>query len=380
MTGPIMLASGGTGGHLFPARALARCLIDRDRSVVFITDRRGADLGVGLEGVPVHTVRSSAMAGRKLSGRLTGAVDLLLGTWEARRLTRQLGACCAVGFGGYPSVPPVLAAGRLALPCVIHEQNAVLGRANRLLAPRVDVVATSFTETARLPSSGQVRVVVTGNPVRPDIAALASRPYAAPNGDGRMRVLIIGGSQGARVLSDVVPEALRSLPSGARCRLALTQQCRAEDLERVRATYDELGVQAELATFFDDMAARLGEAQLVISRAGASSVAEIAAAGKPAILVPYRFAADDHQTANAAAFEADGAAWMMPEAAFTPEALAARLEALIAAPQSLEATAEHARRRARLHAAEDLADVVERLAPGNGGRNDDDTPLREEAA
>jgi UDP-N-acetylglucosamine--N-acetylmuramyl-(pentapeptide) pyrophosphoryl-undecaprenol N-acetylglucosamine transferase len=266
----------------------------------------------------------------------------------------------------------------MGLPCLIHEQNAVLGRANRLLAPRVDVVATSFAETAGLPTSGRARIVMTGNPVRPDIAALAQQPYAAPNGDGRLRVLVIGGSQGARILSQIVPEALKTMPSGARCRLLVTQQCRPEDLDQVRRAYAELGVQAVLETFFDDMAGRLAEAQLVISRAGASSVAEIAAAGKPSILVPYRFAADDHQTANASAIEAAGGAWMMPEAAFTAEALAARLEALIAAPQSLEVTAAHARQAARLHAARDLADIVERLVPGNGNRND---PFpREEAA
>jgi len=378
MTGPIVLASGGTGGHLFPARALAERLVDLGREVALVTDRRGVDLGTGLAGVPVHTVRSAAMAGRRLSGRLTGAVDLLVGTWEARRLMRQMGAVCVVGFGGYPSVPPVMAASRLGLPCLIHEQNAVLGRANRLLASRVDIVATSFAETAGLPSSSRARVVVTGNPVRPEIAALGDRPYEAPNGDGRLRILIIGGSQGARVLSDIVPAALETLPAGARGRVLITQQCRPEDIERVREAYDRLGVQAELATFFDDMAVRLDNSQLVISRAGASSVAEIAAAGKPAILVPYRFAADDHQSANAAAVEADGAAWMMPEAAFTPEALAARLEALIAAPHALETAAGRARRRARLQAARDLAVLVERLAPANGDH--DDAPLREEAA
>jgi len=378
MTGPIVLASGGTGGHLFPARALADRLIAMGHRVVFITDRRGVDLGVGLADVPVHAVRSAAMAGRKLSGRLTGAVDLLVGIWEARRLLRQLDAACVVGFGGYPSVPPVLAASRLGLPCLIHEQNAILGRANRLLAPRVDIIATSFAETAGLPSSSRARVVMTGNPVRPEIAALGDAPYACPNADGRLRILVIGGSQGARILSDVVPAALETLPAGARSRVLITQQCRPEDIDRVREVYDRLGIQAELATFFADMAVRLGEAQLVISRAGASSVAELAAAGKPAILVPYRFAADDHQTANAAAVEADGAAWMMPESAFTPEALAARLEAMIAASQTLELTAERARRRARLDAAHELALLVTLLVPANGDGNDE--PMREEAA
>ena len=378
MTGPILLASGGTGGHLFPARALASNLLDRGREVVFVTDRRGIDLGGGLQGVPVHTVRSAAMAGRNLTRRLTGVVDLMVGTWEARRLTRSLDAACVVGFGGYPSVPPVLAASRLGLPCLIHEQNAILGRANRLLASRVDVVATSFAETAGLPAQTRARVVLTGNPVRPEIAALSQQPYAAPNGDGRLRVLVIGGSQGARILSRVVPEALRTMPAGARRRLLITQQCRSEDLDFVHETYHELGVQAVLDTFFNDMAVRLAESQLVISRAGASSVAEIAAAGKPSILVPYGFAADDHQTANAAAVEASRSAWMMPESAFTPEALAARLESLIAAPQALETTAERARSQARLLAARDLADIVERLAPGNGNNND--ALPREEAA
>ncbi len=378
MTGPVMLAAGGTGGHLFPARALASVLLDRGRDVVFVTDRRGVNLGAGLEGVPVHTVRSAAMAGRKLTGRVTGVVDLLRGTWEARRLTKSLGASCVVGFGGYPSVPPVLAATRLALPTVIHEQNAVLGRANRLLAPRVDVIATSFLDTARLDVSGHARVALTGNPVRPEITALANQPYVPPNGDGRLRVLIVGGSQGASILSRVLPEALATMPSGARRLLVITQQCRPEDLDGVRAAYETLGVQATLKSFFDDMADRLGEAQLVIGRAGASTVAEIAAAGKPAILVPYRYAADDHQTVNAMAVEADGAGWLMPEQAFTAEALAARLEALTATPQTLQAAAESARQRARLDAASALADVVERLVPGNGDSHD--ALMRPEAA
>ena len=366
MSGPVIIAAGGTGGHLFPARALAEELLGRGRAVVAVTDRRGGDIADGLSGMPVHRLRASALSGRSLAGKVSGAVDLLIGTLEARSLLRRLRPCAVVGFGGYPTVPPLYAARRLGIRTVIHEQNAVLGRANRLLAGRVDLIATSFEATAGLDAAQAARTMLTGNPVRSDIAALHRGTYRAPNGDGRLRVLVFGGSQGARILSQVVPAALESLPAGARQRFVLVQQCRPEDVAAVSQTYERLGVAAEIAPFFGDMAQRLDAAQLVICRSGASTVAELGAAGRPALLVPYRFATDDHQSANARAAEADGAAWLMPEQAFTAEALAARLEALVACPRQLVEVAAAAHRRGRPAAASALADAVERLIPANG--------------
>jgi len=368
MSGPVIIAAGGTGGHLFPARALAEELLGRGRAVVAVTDRRGGDIASGFAGMPVHRLRASALSGRGLAGKLSGAVDLLIGTLEARSLLRRLRPCAVVGFGGYPTVPPLYAAQRLGIRTVIHEQNAVLGRANRLLAGRVDLIATSFETTAGLDASAASRAVMTGNPVRSDIAALHQGAYRAPNGDGRLRVLVFGGSQGARILSQVVPAALESLPAGARQLFVLVQQCRPEDVDAVSATYERLGVTAEIAPFFNDMAERLETAQLVICRAGASTIAELSAAGRPALLVPYRFATDDHQSANARAAEADGAGWLMPEQAFTADALAARLEALVACPRQLVEAAAAAHRRGRPAAARALADAVEQLIPANGNR------------
>lgn len=367
MTGPVVIAAGGTGGHLFPAVAVAEELLSRGREVVAVTDRRGGDLASRLGGAPTHRLRASPIGGRSLGGKIVGAVDLLRGALEARRLLRRLGASVVAGFGGYPTVPPLLAAHRLGAPSLIHEQNAVLGRANRLLARRVDLVATSFERTEGLDAGSSL---VCGNPVRAAIAALAGEVYAAPDPGEPFRLLVFGGSQGARVLGRVAPEALRRLSAGLRARLAVTQQCRPEDVEAVRAAYGGLGVEAEVEVFFDDMAARLANAHLAVCRAGASTVAELAAAGRPAILIPYPHAADDHQSANARSVEAAGGGWLMPEAGLTAQALAARIESLAGEPATLAGAAAAARGTARPGAARALADAIERLAGRDGGRDE----------
>jgi len=377
---PIVLAAGGTGGHLFPARALADALMRRGRAVAFATDRRGAAAG-DFGSVPVHVVRAAPMSGGGLAGRVRGAFDLAVGTLEARRLLKAMDAAAVVGFGGYPSVPPVAAAVQLGLPAMLHEQNAVLGRANRLLAGRVHAIALSFAETHALKPQAAGRVRVTGNPVRAAVAALAVTTYGTPNEVSGLRVLVMGGSLGAHIMSAVVPHALAALPVGLRSALHVAQQCRAEDLEAVRRIYRDAGIAADLATFFTDVPARLAAAHLVIARSGASTVAELAAAGRPAVLVPYRFAADDHQTANARALEAARAAWVMPESAFTAEALSARVETLANAPDLLAAAAANARALGRPDAAEALADAVEDLVPGrNGGSGRGEAQPRKEAA
>ncbi|HZB93208.1 MAG TPA: undecaprenyldiphospho-muramoylpentapeptide beta-N-acetylglucosaminyltransferase, partial [Stellaceae bacterium] len=317
----IVLAAGGTGGHLFPAEALARELMGRGCRIALVTDRRGQAFGDKLPGVALHRIRAGRF-GTGLVSKVVGIAELALGTLEAGRLLRSLAPAAAVGFGGYPSVPTMLAAARQNLPTVIHEQNAILGRANRLLAPRVRRIATAFPELGGMREADRARVVLTGNPVRPAIAALRGAPYRAPEEDGAFDILILGGSQGARALSQVVPAAFALMPEALRRRLRVTQQARAEDLEGVRRAHRASGVAAELAPFFNDVPERLARAHLVISRAGASTMAELAMVGRPAILVPYPHAADDHQTANARALEKAGGAWVVPQAEFTAAALA----------------------------------------------------------
>ena len=357
----IALAAGGTGGHVFPAQALAEALIARGHRLALLTDSRGGRYGGALAEIEHHAISSASPSTGGVIGKLSAIFRLIAGTREARRLLRSLQPGAVVGFGGYASVPPLFAATRLRIPTMIHEQNAVLGRANRLLAARVDRIATSFPETQRVRAGAVAHVACTGNPVRPAIAALGARSYEAPTESGRFRILIVGGSQGAQALSRVVPEALAHLPDAARTRLNVVQQCRPEDLEAVRAAYRSASIQAECDRFFDDMADRLAAAHLVIARSGASTVAELAAAGRPAILVPYPHAMDDHQSANAHALERAGAAWLMPQASFTADALRLRLEALMAEPRVLAEAAQAARRFAKPDASGALATLVESL-------------------
>jgi UDP-N-acetylglucosamine--N-acetylmuramyl-(pentapeptide) pyrophosphoryl-undecaprenol N-acetylglucosamine transferase len=361
----IALAAGGTGGHMFPAEALARELVARGFAVALVTDRRGQAFGDRVPGVAVHRVRAGRL-GAGLMGKVAALAEIALGTFEAGRVLRALRPVAAVGFGGYPSVPTMLAATRQGIATLIHEQNAILGRANRLLAPRVGTIATSFAATGAMRVGAHARVVETGNPVRPAIAAERGAAYAAPQGEGPIRILVLGGSQGARILSAVVPAALARVRPALRARLHVMQQARSEDLAEVKRALAAAEIAAETAPFFEDVPARLARAQLVISRAGASTVAELAAVGRPAILVPYRYAADDHQTANARAIAGAGAAWVMAEHEFTPELLAARLELLLDDPAALAQAAASAHRLGRPDAAALLADLVVAAAGGNG--------------
>jgi UDP-N-acetylglucosamine--N-acetylmuramyl-(pentapeptide) pyrophosphoryl-undecaprenol N-acetylglucosamine transferase len=366
MLRPIAIAAGGTGGHLFPAEALAGELARRDlRPVLFTDARTAARLGPGFAGVETHVIRAEGIAGRGLA-RLPGAlVALARGLAETRGLLARLAPASVVAFGGYPSIPPVLAArllGRARRPrVVLHEQNAVLGRANRLLARFADLLALATAATARVPAG--TRTAAIGNPVRAEIAALAGTPYALPSPEERLHVLVLGGSLGARALADLVPEAVATLPDALRAGLRLTMQCRAEDIDRARATLEGAGLTARLAPFFDDVAALYARAHLVIARAGASTVAELACAGRPSLLIPLPHAIDDHQTANARALAEAGAAELHPQASLTPARLAARLAGLLADPLLLARMAEAAAALARPDAAARLADAVLALAP-----------------
>jgi UDP-N-acetylglucosamine--N-acetylmuramyl-(pentapeptide) pyrophosphoryl-undecaprenol N-acetylglucosamine transferase len=362
----IVLAAGGTGGHMFPAEALARELLTRGFKVALVTDRRGQAFGDRVPGIDLHRIRAGRFGGG-LVNKLVGVAELALGRIAAGRLLRDLAPAAAVGFGGYPSVPTMLAATGLNIPSLLHEQNALLGRANRLLARRVDRIATSFADVGGVGVFDRSRLVETGNPVRPAVAALRGTSYPTIAEGGAINILVLGGSQGARVLSEVLPAAMALLPHALRERIRLVQQARAEDIEAVRRAHAETGVAAELATFFDDVPARLARAHLVISRSGASTVAELTVMGRPAILVPYLHAADDHQTANAQSLAAAGAAWIMPQPAFTPNALAEKLTYLLATPETLATAARAAEQLGRPDAARRLADLVTTIAGGSNG-------------
>ncbi len=365
---PIVLAAGGTGGHVFPAQALAAELAARGQSLAVVTDRRGAAYGSAFAGLELHAVRSASPAGG-LIAKSRAAIEIGAGWIAARALFHRLQPAAVVGFGGYPSFPAMLAATRAKRPTLLHEQNAVLGRANRLLAPNVSAIALSFPDTEGLKPQDQGKAVVTGNPVRDAFAALREVPYSKPE-TGPLRLLITGGSQGARIMSNVVPAALAGLPEGLRRRLRVSQQCRAEDLERVTKTYAEAGITADLSTFIDNLPALLASAHLAITRGGASTISELALAGRPAVIVPLSLATDDHQTANARSLVAVGGALMVPESKFTAAACRQTLQALFEDPLTLQEMADSARQVGRARAAADLADAVERLAPANG----DDLP------
>ncbi|WP_137178410.1 undecaprenyldiphospho-muramoylpentapeptide beta-N-acetylglucosaminyltransferase [Roseomonas sp. AR75] len=361
---PVVIAAGGTGGHLFPAEALAAELVARGERIALMTDARSSAFESPAFGNAERFVlKGSGIAGRGPKAAMAGAMALAAGTLEARRILKRLDAAAVVGFGGYPSVPPIIAArmlpGARRPATALHEQNAVLGRANRLLAPRADLLAISLADTAKVPSSATVRVV--GNPVRPALAALAGQGYTSPPAEGAIRLLVLGGSLGARVFSDVIPAAIALLPEALRGRLVVTQQTRAEDLPRVESAYREAGVPADLSPFFGDIATRLAMAHLVIARAGASTVAELACAGRPSVLVPLPSAIDDHQTGNARALASVGAAWLMKQRDFTAESLAQHLGKVLDTPAVLARAAAAAAREAHPEAARRLADLVQSL-------------------
>ena len=377
---PIMIVAGGTGGHMFPGVALARALSLRGHRVVFVSDARGAAVSRENLGLPAEIERYEVSAGRLgggifITGR--GLLALIMGFTEARRLVRRLQPSLAVGFGGYPTIPPILAAGLAGVPTIIHEQNAVLGRANRRLARGARAFALSFERTAKLSDAGAARARVVGNPVREEIAALAAHPYTSPT--DIVQILVLGGSLGAQVFSKIVPSAFESMAPEVRLRFRVAQQCRPEDIDSVRATYRTLQMPVELATFFDDVPQRLARSHMVICRAGASTVAEMTAAGRPALYVPFPHAADDHQTDNARAVESGGGGWVFPQPEFTPGALAGWLEAALEDPQALSAVADAARTLGNPSAVDRLADMVEGLLPLNGDAGDPMAPLREAA-
>ena len=361
-TRPIVLAAGGTGGHMFPAEALAAELRTRGHGLVLFTDARGTAHGGLLAQIPVQCIRSGTPSAGEITVRAKGIIDSVSGTVHAVRLLRRLRPAAVIGFGGYPSLPTMLAAAWLRFPTLVHEQNAVLGRVNRLLASRVTSIGLSFPATDRLSPDVQPKSEVVGNPVRPEFLEIRSEPYKAPSPDGTVNLLVIGGSQGAAVFADTIPRAFALLPYELQKRLRVAQQCRPETLNQARELYVAARVQAELAPFFADVPRRLAKSHLVICRAGASTVAELRAAGRPAVLVPFPHAVDDHQTANAHMVAGVGGGWIMPQTEFTPEALAALVERLLAFPSELEKAAVLCRGEDRPEPARALAALAEQIA------------------
>jgi UDP-N-acetylglucosamine--N-acetylmuramyl-(pentapeptide) pyrophosphoryl-undecaprenol N-acetylglucosamine transferase len=359
-TGPhLLIAAGGTGGHMFPAQALAEALLARGWRVTLSTDARGARYTGGFShAVQVRQVASATFARGGPLARVLAPLRIAAGVVAAVASFLRERPDVVVGFGGYPTIPALSAAYILRLPRMIHEQNGVLGRVNRLFARRVAVVACGVWPTD-LPAGAQG--VPIGNPVRKAVLDRAAAPYIPP-GDYPMSLLVIGGSQGARILSDVAPAAIAALPEALRRSLRIAHQARAEDATRVIAAYNAAGVDAEVAAFFQDVPRRMSEAQLVISRAGASSVADIAAIGRPAILIPFAAAAQDHQTANARALAAAGAAIVIPESALDAQTLAAQIVAVLDNPDGALEMSRNALTVARTDAAAALADMVEELA------------------
>ena len=356
-----VLAAGGTGGHMVPAAALAAELTRRGHRVALVSDARGVRFPGLFEGIQSHVLPAGRFQAKRPLGWAPAAREMWRGRAMARELYRTFKPAAVVGFGGYPAFPALLAAFADGVPTAVHEQNAVLGRVNRLVARRVDAIATSYDTTERLPAKLAGKVHVVGNPVREAVLALRAKAYPLLEEDGIFRVLVTGGSQGASVLSQIVPDGLALLPVQFRRRLQVTHQARIEDIDAARASYARHEIPADLATYLPDLPEQLGWAHLVIARAGASTIAELTAAGRPAILVPLPGATDDHQTANAREITAAGGARTIVQTQFTAVELAKQMQKLGLDPAALENAAGRAKSVGKPNAVGDLADLVESL-------------------
>lgn len=358
----VMLAAGGTGGHLFPAFALAEALGRRGIGVDLMTDMRGDRYGTGFPARTVYRVPAATLSGKSPVAAAKVAFALARGTRAAFSILGRVKPDIVVGFGGYPTFPPIVAARLRGIATLLHEQNAVLGRANRLLAARVTGIATSFERVKFLDGDLAAKARFTGNPVRQIVIDAASMPYELAGSEGPLKLLVFGGSQGARFFSDAVPPALAQLSESLRRRLIVTQQAREEDLAGVRAAYGQSGVRAEVEPFFKDLPARMADAHLVIGRAGASTVAELTVVGRPSLLVPLPHALDNDQLNNARRLAESGGGWCIEQKDLTPDRLASEIEMLASAPERLAAAADAAKRCGRPDAVERLADYALELA------------------
>lgn len=351
----VMLAAGGTGGHLFPAQALAETLVKRGYRIHLMTDERVRDYGKNFPAEETHVVESASPSPR----RPGSFIKLYRGYRSAKSIMRKLRPAAVVGFGGYPSFPPIYAAASLGIPSAVHEQNAVLGRANKLLSKKVNAVAGSFSAMIGLPPSAQSKLIITGNPVRNVAMAQAAAVY--PTFDGTLNVLVFGGSQGAKFFSDFMPQVFAAMPTEFRKTIVLTQQCRAEDIDAVRAAYNKLGMASDLQSFFMDMPKRIANCHLVISRSGASTIAELGVIGRPAIMVPLPHAIDNDQLRNAQSFAGVGAGWVCSQKELVVGDFAMFLQRLLVDHVGLKRAAESALVHGMPDASERLADLVEKI-------------------
>ncbi len=359
-----MLMAGGTGGHLFPAMALAQELQRRGHVVELMTDHRVESYGADFPAAAIHVVPAATPSLRNPVKFVAAGVTILRGIGSALGKLRKSRPDCVIGFGGYPTFPPFLAANLLGIPGILHEQNAVMGRANRALGRFADLLAMSFNQT-RFAERLSLEKVVTGNPVRDRVRAVAGTAYPPLDGDSPIRLVVFGGSQGAKALSDIVPAAIATLPDAIRQRLQIVQQCRAEDLDRVAETYRQAKVNVELAAFFTDLPERMARSHLVIGRSGASTIAELTVLGRPAILVPLPGAIDADQKNNALVMEQAGAGWVAEQATLSPQSLGTRLTELLVDPATLTSAAAAARALGQPRAVEKLADLAEMLSGKN---------------
>jgi UDP-N-acetylglucosamine--N-acetylmuramyl-(pentapeptide) pyrophosphoryl-undecaprenol N-acetylglucosamine transferase len=358
----VVVAAGGTGGHLFPAEALAVALGRRGVAVDLATDERAALYGQDFPARQTHIIPSATFRGRDPLSLARTGFALTRGTARAFGLFGRLRPAAVIGFGGYPTIPPVLAAAWRRIPTLLHEQNGIMGRANRLLSTRVRAIATSFPGALAREPALAAKATHTGNPVRPAVIQAAKVLYVPPGRPSPINLLVFGGSQGARIMADIAPAAIELLPVAVRANLTVTQQARPEDIERVKAIYARLGTPAEIAPFFADLPARIAKSHLVVSRSGASTVAELAAIGRPAILVPLPHALDQDQLANAAVLEQAGGAIRIDQAVFTPEKLASEIARIVVEPERLAIMAQRARAAGAPDAADRLAELVLRVA------------------
>jgi UDP-N-acetylglucosamine--N-acetylmuramyl-(pentapeptide) pyrophosphoryl-undecaprenol N-acetylglucosamine transferase len=358
----VVVAAGGTGGHLFPAEALAVALGRRGVAVDLATDERAALYGQDFPARQTHIIPSATFRGRDPLSLARTGFALTRGTARAFGLFGRLRPAAVIGFGGYPTIPPVLAAAWRRIPTLLHEQNGIMGRANRLLSTRVRAIATSFPGALAREPALAAKATHTGNPVRPAVIEAAKVLYVPPGRPSPINLLVFGGSQGARIMADIAPAAIELLPVAVRANLTVTQQARPEDIERVKAIYARLGTPAEIAPFFADLPARIAKSHLVVSRSGASTVAELAAIGRPAILVPLPHALDQDQLANAAVLEQAGGAIRIDQAVFTPEKLASEIARIVVEPERLAIMAQRARAAGAPDAADRLAELVLRVA------------------
>ncbi|MGC9953287.1 MAG: undecaprenyldiphospho-muramoylpentapeptide beta-N-acetylglucosaminyltransferase [Rhizomicrobium sp.] len=356
----IVLSAGGTGGHLFPAQALAGELVRRRKQIVVMTDSRGHGYTDAFPGARIEIVPSAAFSDRSFLGLVSAPFEIIAGIVVSLVKLARIRPKAVIGFGGYPSVPVMVAACLARFPTAILAPDAVLGRANRLVADHVRAIAANFPLVRFAPKDSS-KVVYTGNPLRPEVIALAGAPYDTPKPEGPLRLLVFGGSQGARVFRERVPPAIALLPTGMKSRFEIVQQCRPEDLEAVRAVYAAMGVKAVVAPFFRDLPERMAWAHLVVARSGAGTVSELAAIGRPAILVPLPHALDDNQTPNADALANAGGGWRVAQKDLTPQKLAGMLETAFADPAALARCAAAARTLAKPDATLRLADLVEKL-------------------